>query len=299
VFTTPGASVETEAATLTVHAPVTITSAPDGTFTRHVSGTEIPITASGTGAITLSLSGTLPQGLAFTDAGDGTGTISGTAAGDAGSFPVTITAHGFGPDATAKLVVTVADAPLLALPNPLPLNFDGPLSGVPSDVARGSTFTVTGTGFAPFAPVQFGVYSSPIALTTAVADAAGAVSATVTVPTALENGAHSLVAIAVSPAGAARLLGTHFTLADPAGGSGAGGAGGGSGSGATGGSGSTGGSAPGDGGSGAGGASGGSAVAQTGTDAVFGGVFGAGILAAGLVVIFVTRLRRKWALRRH
>jgi hypothetical protein len=60
----------------------------------------------------LSERGNLPSGVTFIDHGDGTATLSGTAAaGTAGSYPLTLTAHhGIGSDATQSFTLVVSPA---------------------------------------------------------------------------------------------------------------------------------------------------------------------------------------------
>ena len=60
-------------------------------------------------------SGALPSGVAFTDNGNGTATLSGTpAAGTGGSYPITITAaNGVSPNATQNFTLTVNQAPAI------------------------------------------------------------------------------------------------------------------------------------------------------------------------------------------
>jgi hypothetical protein len=70
------------------------------------------IATSGAPASTLSESGTLPTGLSFTDNGDGTATITGTAsAGTAGSYPLTLTANN-GSNTTQSFTLRVDTAPV-------------------------------------------------------------------------------------------------------------------------------------------------------------------------------------------
>ena len=75
-----------------------ITSASSAT---SIVGTAFSFTVTTTGAPApkLTETGALPSGITFTDNGDGTATIAGTAAsGSGGSYPITITAsNGAGP----------------------------------------------------------------------------------------------------------------------------------------------------------------------------------------------------------
>jgi len=92
--------------TLTVRQPVAFTSAT--TATVHV-GTpaEVTITTSGYPAATLGTASDLPDGLTFTDNGDGTATISGTPAeGSGGTSTVELTASNPLGDATTSLTLT-------------------------------------------------------------------------------------------------------------------------------------------------------------------------------------------------
>ena len=89
--------------------PPVITSADHATATVGAA-LSFPVTSLGTPALTVT--GTLPAGVTFTDHGDGTGTIGGTpAAGSAGSYPLTISGqNGIQPDAAQAFTLTVAKA---------------------------------------------------------------------------------------------------------------------------------------------------------------------------------------------
>jgi hypothetical protein len=78
------------------------------TFTLGVAGS-FTITATGFPVPAIDLSGTLPEGLTFTDNGDGTATLAGTAAaGASGVYPLTITAsNGVLPDASQDFTLEV------------------------------------------------------------------------------------------------------------------------------------------------------------------------------------------------
>src|SRR4029077_17911528 len=128
-----------QAFTLTVNQATTITSANSTTFTV---GTEGTFTVTATGAPTPSLkeTGTLPSGVTFVDNGNGTAKLSGTpAAGTAGSYPLTITAHnGVGTDASQAFTLTVnaaQTAPAITSAN-----------NTTFTVGTAGTFTVTATG---------------------------------------------------------------------------------------------------------------------------------------------------------
>jgi parallel beta-helix repeat protein len=60
-------------------------------------------------------------------------------------------------------------------------------------VAPGGSLGVSGTGFAPGEPVSVTLHSDPVLLATATADATGAISTTVTIPSNTPPGAHTIV----------------------------------------------------------------------------------------------------------
>jgi hypothetical protein len=95
----------TQAFTLTVDQAAAITSPGTATFTEGTGGS-FTVTATGFPAPALTESGALPAGVAFDPA---TGTLAGTpAAGAAGTYPLTFTAHnGVGADATQAFTLTV------------------------------------------------------------------------------------------------------------------------------------------------------------------------------------------------
>ena len=93
----------TQPFTLTVDDPAAITSIDHVTVTQGSAGT-FTVTASGYPAPTFSETGPLPTGVAL----DATTGVLAGAAGEPGSFPITITAHnGIGPDATQPFTLTV------------------------------------------------------------------------------------------------------------------------------------------------------------------------------------------------
>jgi hypothetical protein len=108
VFTNTAGSATTTAATLTVSAAPTITSADHTTFTVGAAGS-FTVTTSGVPNPTLSTTGTRPAWMTFTDNGDGTATITGTPpAGSGGSYGFTITAdNGNDPPASQAFTLTV------------------------------------------------------------------------------------------------------------------------------------------------------------------------------------------------
>jgi hypothetical protein len=110
------AAPATQSFTLTVLAPPTITSADHTTFAVGTAGSFDITTAPGNPTTTtLDVTGTLPNGISFTDNGDGTATLAGTpAAHTAGTYLLTITAsNGVRPDSTQSFTLTATDVPMI------------------------------------------------------------------------------------------------------------------------------------------------------------------------------------------
>ena len=99
----------TAPATLTVRQPPAITSTDGATFSVGIASS-FNVTAIGYPAPTLSVTGTLPDGLTYDD-----GLLSGTpAAGSGGVYPLTITAsNGFGSDDIQSFTLEVNEAPAI------------------------------------------------------------------------------------------------------------------------------------------------------------------------------------------
>ncbi len=121
--------------TLTVGQAPAITSANSTTFTVGTAGT-FSVTTSGFPKPNLTESGALPNGVTFTDNGNGTATLAGTAT-TGGTYPITITAsNGVGSNATQNFTLTVNEAPSITSANSTSFSVGG-----------AGTFTVTATGF--------------------------------------------------------------------------------------------------------------------------------------------------------
>lgn len=123
--------------TLTVDQAPAITSAAATTFTAGTAGT-FTVTTTGTPNAAISTTSTLPSGVTLHDNGDGTATLAGTAAANAGgTYSLSIKAsNGISPDATQAFTLTVHAAP--AFTSATSTNFFENSAG---------TFTVTATGF--------------------------------------------------------------------------------------------------------------------------------------------------------
>ncbi|MBV8959909.1 MAG: putative Ig domain-containing protein, partial [Actinobacteria bacterium] len=104
----------TQAFTLTVEAAPAFTSAKTATFVVGQVGT-FTVKASGTPKPTITMTGTAPSGVTFTDNADGTGTLTGTPApGQGGVAALTFTAsNGMAPQATQSFTLTVNEAPTI------------------------------------------------------------------------------------------------------------------------------------------------------------------------------------------
>jgi len=141
----------TQAFTLTNAEAPSITSPSTASFNIGVAGT-YKVTTTGYPAATITETGTLPGGLTFAAATDGTATIAGTpAAGTAGSYPVTITATNVsGSTATLALTVTVNAAAAPVITSGATASFTLNQAGAVAIVATGSpTPTITETGTLP------------------------------------------------------------------------------------------------------------------------------------------------------
>jgi len=101
----------------------------------------------------------------------------------------------------------------------------------PSSVQAGADTSVTGSDFTPGESLDIDLCSSPVSLGRVTADASGAVSSTVTIPSGTALGAHTIV---VSNASLSRVARVSITVVAATGGGGTGGGGTGGGGGGTG-----------------------------------------------------------------
>ena len=86
-------------------------------------------------------------------------------------------------------------------------------AGQSGSVAPNSTVRITGGGYLPNSTVTLLAYSTPQVLTTTVADGAGNIDVTVTIPAGLAAGSHTLVAAGVDAQGNPRYLTLPITVA--------------------------------------------------------------------------------------
>ena len=138
--------------TVTAVAPA-FTSAASTTFTVGTAGT-FTVTTTGTPTVmTITETGALPAGVAFTNNGNGTATLAGTPAdGTGGVYTLTFTAsNGVLPNATQTFTLTVDQAPAITSANATTFT-----------VGTAGTFTVTTTGFPTAALTSSGTLPSGV-----------------------------------------------------------------------------------------------------------------------------------------
>jgi hypothetical protein len=155
-ITAHGASGDaTQDFTLTVDEAASVTSPATSTFTTGSAGT-FSMAASGFPKPTLTVGGSLPSGVTFTDSGNGSATLAGTpAASTGGPYALTITAHnGVASDATQSFVLTVDQAPAITS-----------AGSVTFTAASLGAFTVTSVGFPRAAITETGAMPSGVAFT--------------------------------------------------------------------------------------------------------------------------------------
>jgi len=126
-----------------VNPPPAITSVNNATFLVGTLDTFTVRTSPPIPSATVSFTGTLPAGIIFVPNGDGTATVSGTAAaGSEGDYPIDISAsNGTLPDAMQTFTITVQDAPPLPQAPAITSAATGSFK-----VGTAGTFTITATG---------------------------------------------------------------------------------------------------------------------------------------------------------
>jgi hypothetical protein len=145
-------STLTKSFTLTVNQAPAITSANTVTFPAGGGSPNFTVTTTGYPGVALKETGTLPSGVSFTDNGNGTATITNSAATSAGgSYPITITAsNGVTPAATQSFTLTVDQAPAIT---------SAPTDIVPAGTAFTYSVTTTGNPTATITNATFGTCS--------------------------------------------------------------------------------------------------------------------------------------------
>ncbi len=146
--------------TITVNQAPAITSANSATFAVGTAGA-FTVTATGSPAPTLSVTGDLPTGVTFTPA---TGLLAGTpAAGTGGIYPLVFTAsNGAGPDATQNFTLTINQAAAITNVNNaafavnLAGNFSVTASGFPAPTLSMTGSLPTGITFTPATGIMSG-----------------------------------------------------------------------------------------------------------------------------------------------
>jgi hypothetical protein len=196
--------------TITIQQAPAITSDNSATFTAGTNGT---FTVSTTGSPTANVteSGSLPSGVTFTDNGDGTATLAGTAAsGSNGSYPITIAAsNGVSPAASQSFTLTVNAAPTA------PAITSG--NSAAFTVGSQGTFAVTSTGSPTAKVTESGSLPSGVTLTdngdgtatlagTPASGASGSYPITVTAANGVTPAASQSFTLTVSPALAAPVI---------------------------------------------------------------------------------------------
>lgn len=164
----------TQSLTLTVEEAPVISSSATATATVGQSFSFTVTTDRGYPVPALSVIGTLPDGLAFVDNGDGTGTISGTPTGAGAVADLGLAAsNGVAPAASSALALTVRQVPAVTTAPTdqkvvvgAPVVFTAAASGFPAPTAQWSVSTDGGSTYASIA----GATASTYAFTAAAGD---------------------------------------------------------------------------------------------------------------------------------
>src|SRR5690348_7596747 len=130
-------------------------------------------TQSGTGAVTIKETGTLPKYVVFRDNHDGTANLTGIPLSNAvGTYHFTITASNVAGSTTQAFTLLVKKTMVISLPTSLPPS-NGVLAGVPNQSSNGQLLHLTGGGFAAGATITIGYYPGAKVLTHTVASPTG------------------------------------------------------------------------------------------------------------------------------
>jgi hypothetical protein len=200
------APVTTQTFTLTVNGPPVFTSATTTTFITGNNCGSFPVTttaAGSPGTTTLTKSGTLPSGVTFTNNGNGTATLAGCVSGIASktTYPQTFTATNPVGTATQAFSLIVQPPGAVPLPSTLPPS-NGQLT-MPTKFTAADNVPVSGSGYAPGAPITIGYYPGAKTVKTTNASATGTFSTSL--PT-FPIGTYTFVAAGADPNGNPRYL---------------------------------------------------------------------------------------------
>lgn len=94
----------------------------------------------------------------------------------------------------------------------------GGLNVSDTSVKPGGTVQVSGDGFTPGTPIDIEIFSAPTLLKTVDADGAGSFSTSVTIPTSISPGSHTLSATGGAPSGDTLTLSAEITVEGEGGG---------------------------------------------------------------------------------
>ncbi|UWP79133.1 putative Ig domain-containing protein [Dactylosporangium fulvum] len=124
------------------------------------------------------------------------------------TYTVTVVADSdSGPSAASapsnQVTVSAPQPPATVPATDLTLTTD---QGDTATAAPGASIVVAGTGFAPYSTAKLAVYSAPQELKTVTTDGSGNFSTSVTVPSTLTSGKHTVVALGAAPDGSIRVM---------------------------------------------------------------------------------------------
>jgi len=193
----PGASQ-----TLTEHVAPTIIS---GATATSIVGAAFHFTVTTTGAPTPTITetGPLPTGMTFTDNGDGTATIAGTAATrTGGSYPLAITASASSGTVTQGFTLTNAEAPAITSPN-----------NANCTIGSACTYTVTTTGYPAATITENGTLPGGLTFT----DKGNGTATVAGTPVAGTAGTYPVTISATNASGSTATLALTIAVANPAG----------------------------------------------------------------------------------
>jgi len=131
-------------------------------------------------------------------------------------YTVTVVAHANNGDSVPSAVPTVVIPRAPTIPTTVPSTASPTLTTAQGQIGLaipGQAVTLVGTGFAPSSTVTLALYSTPIDLGDVTADATGAISQRLGLPTGLAPGSHTLLAIGVDAQGSGRQISLPLTVA--------------------------------------------------------------------------------------